>query len=98
MSDTPTSVSLSKTPAAQARTDYQYTKAGCTYLDVRTRVRAYTRRTCTYTGDTRERDGRISSDFSTPDREARCYVKLGEKAGIYPSWPPFFIRIFNAAV
>jgi len=27
------------------------------------------RRTCTYTGDMRERDRRISSDFSTPDRE-----------------------------
>lgn len=35
--------------------------------------------------DTRERDGRISSDFSTADRGARCYVKLDEKAGIRDS-------------
>jgi len=65
MSDTPTSVSLSKTPAARPAPITNTQKRGA-----RTMVHAYVyAATCTYTGDMRERDRRISSDFSTPDRE-----------------------------
>lgn len=66
MSDTPTSVSLSKTPAARLApiTDTHAHSIAHTVLPAG--------------GTTRARVGRISSDFSTAgDRErSRCYVKL----------------------
>lgn len=70
MSDTPTSVSLSKTPAARPAPITTTRQVAYMYNTGRTRTHTWTT-----AGD----DGRISSDFSTPDR-GRCYVKLGEKA------------------
>lgn len=81
MSDTPTSVSLSKTPAARpapitttelrSAVAMQQTHMHAAHVRATTRVKL-----CGDDG------GRISSDFSTPDR-GRCYVKLGEKAATH---------------
>lgn len=66
MSDTPTSVSLSKTPAARPAPITNTQKRGA-HVPRRTHMCTRGERVNVYE-DTRERDGRISSDFSTPDR------------------------------